>query len=377
MKRNCLTAAFVKSVTKPGKFQDGIGLQLIVRPTGGKFFTQRLTVHGKRRELGIGSYPDMTLAEARDKALSNRRTAKGGQDPAAARNVPSFADALEAVIVLNRPTWKGDASEAQWRQELGKYVLPTLGAAKVDAIGTADVLAVILPHWNTTTATMQRVRGRLKVVFDWCIASGYRTDNPAGEAVTAILPKSKSATVHRQALAYADVGAALRAIRGNNRQFATVGLCLTFIALTAARSGEATGATWSEIDETAAAWTVPAARMKAGREHCVPLSAPALAVLEEARRYADKSGLVFPSATGRRLAGGVLSRTMKPHGATVHGLRSSFADWCAEQSDADRETVERSLAHLNKNAVEAAYRRTTQFEKRQKLMQAWADYLAK
>jgi len=335
-------------------------------------------VNGKRRDMGLGSFDFVSLTEARKAAFDNRMAARTGRNPVAERNIPTFADAMESVIVLHRDAWKGDGSEKQWRGELAKYALPVIGQARVDRITTADVLAVILPHWNDRTATMGRVRGRMKTVFDWCIASGFRSDNPAGEAVTAILPKCKPATVHRKALHHSGVAAALDAIRGSNRAHWATKAALEFVAMTAGRSGEITGARWTEIDMDAAVWTVPAERMKKGRAHRVPLSSRAMELLQAAKRHADASGLVFPSSTGKQIAGAVLSRTMKDMGldGTPHGFRSSFADWAAECTDADRETVERALAHVNSNATEAAYRRTDRLEARRDLMQAWAEYLA-
>ena len=378
-KRNQLTATFCKSVTKAGRYHDGGGLMLIVKPTGGKSWIQRLTVNGRRRDLGLGSFEFVTLAEARDKAFDNRRAARTGRNPVAERSIPTFAEAVEKVIALHRDSWKGDGSEKQWRGELTKYAMPVIGAARVDRISTADVLAVVLPHWNERTATMSRLRGRLKTVFDWCIASGYRSDNPAGEAVTAILPKCKPATVHRRALPHAEVAAALASIRGHNRAHWSTKAALEFAALTAGRSNEVTGAQWTEIDLEARLWTVPASRMKKGRTHRVPLSGRAVELLQEAMAYADTSGLVFPSSTGRQIAGAILSRTMKDMGlaGTPHGLRSAFADWAAECTDADRETIERALAHVNGNATEAAYRRTDRLDARRDLMDAWATYLAR
>ncbi|MCY3671539.1 MAG: tyrosine-type recombinase/integrase [Gammaproteobacteria bacterium] len=378
-KRNQLTATFCKSVTEAGRYQDGGGLMLIVKPSGGKSWIQRLTVNGRRRDLGLGSFEFVTLAEARDKAFDNRRAARTGRNPVAERSIPTFAEAVEKVIALHRDSWKGDGSEKQWRGELAKYAMPVIGAARVDRIATADVLAVVLPHWNERTATMSRLRGRLKTVFDWCIASGYRSDNPAGEAVTAILPKCKPATVHRRALPHAEVAAALASIRGHNRAHWSTKAALEFAALTAGRSNEVTGAQWTEIDLEARLWTVPASRMKKGRTHRVPLSGRAVELLQEAMAYADTSGLVFPSSTGRQIAGAILSRTMKDMGlaGTPHGLRSAFADWAAECTDADRETIERALAHVNGNATEAAYRRTDRLDARRDLMDAWATYLAR
>ncbi len=352
---------------------------LVVTGTGGKSWIQRLTVNGKRRDMGLGSFDFVSLTEARKVAFDNRAAARTGRGLIANRSVPTFADAMESVIVLHRDSWKGDGSEKQWRGELAKYALPVIGAAKVDRIQTSDVLAVILPHWNERTATMGRVRGRMKTVFDWCIASGFRSDNPAGEAVTAILPKCKPATVHRKALHHSDVANAIEQIRGNNKAHWATKAALEFIALTASRSGEVTGAKWTEFDMTEATWTVPAERMKKGREHRVPLSERAMSILKDAMRYADTSGLVFPSSTGKEIANGVLSRTVKDMGisGTVHGFRSSFADWAAECTKADRETIERALAHINGNATEAAYRRTDRLDARRELMAEWSEYLAR
>ena len=377
-KRATLTATFCRTVTKAGRYQDGGGLMLAVSKTGGKSWVQRLMVNGRRRDMGLGSFEFVTLAEARSKAFDNRMAARTGRNPIADRNMPTFADAMEAVIALHRDTWKGDGSERQWRGELGKYALPVIGSCRVDRVTTADVLGVILPHWNSRTATMSRVRARMKVVFDWTIASGFRTDNPAGEAVAAILPKCKAATVHRKALHHADVASALDTIRSSNSAHWSTKAALEFIALTASRSSEVTGARWTEFDMDGARWTVPAERMKKGQEHRVPLSDRAMEILTDAMRHADPSGLVFPSMTGKQIAGAVLSRTMTAMGlaGTVHGFRSSFADWAAECTDADRETVERSLAHVNTNSTEASYRRTDRLDARRALMEGWAVYLA-
>lgn len=377
-KRN-LTVAFCKSVTEPGRYYDANGLMLVVSKAGGKWWTQRLTVNGKRRDLGLGSFDFVSLAEARDKAFENRRAARTGRNPVAERSIPTFAEAVEKVIAIHRATWKGEGSEKQWRGELAKYAMPAIGAARVDRIQTADILAIILPHWIERTATMTRVRARISTVMQWAVAQGFRADNPAGEAVSAVLPKCKPAAVHRAALHHGEVGAALAKVRGHNRAHWATKAALEFLALTATRSGETTGATWDEIDMEARVWTIPGERMKARATHRIPLSGRAIEILETAANHADGSGLVFPSSTGKEIAGAILSRTMKEMGlaATPHGFRSSFADWAAECTDADRETVERALAHKNKNAVEAAYRRTDQIDKRRPLMQQWADYLAR
>ena len=374
-KRN-LTATFCKTVTKAGRYHDGNGLMLVVSKAGGKWWTQRLTVQGKRRDLGLGSFDFVSLSEARDQAFENRRAARTGRNPVADKKIPTFAEALDTVIRIHRDTWKGEGSERQWRGELAKYALPVIGQTRVDRIQTADVLRVVLPHWIDRTATMGRVRSRISTVMQWAVAQGYRGDDPAGEAVAAVLPKCKAVTQHRAALHHSKVAGSIETVRAS-RAGETVKLALEFLVLTAGRSNEVTGAAWDEFDMDARLWTVPGARMKKGREHRVPLSDRAMELLAEARKHAGDTGLVFPSATGKQIAGAVLSRTLKAlgTGGTVHGYRSSFVDWAAEETEADRETVERALAHVNGNATEAAYRRTDRLDARRELMQSWADYL--
>ena len=238
-------------------------------------------------------------------------------------------------------------------------------------------MAVLLPIWNEKRVTARRVRQRIGAVMRWAVAQGYREDNPAGEAIRAALPKNGFGPRHHRALPFAEVGGAIEMVRGSGAYPATV-LAFEFLVLTACRSGEVRGAQWEEMDLEGREWRIPAERMKTHREHRVPLSRGALAVLREAQALADSSGLVFPSPRGRVLSEATISRLVRDLGigAVPHGFRSSFRDWAAECSDAPREVCELALAHVNTNRIEAAYRRTDLFERRRALMEQWAAFLA-
>ena len=382
-----LSATFVRTITRPGRYGDGrggFGLSLLVKPRDNgrlsKSWCQRLRIDGKLTNIGLGPYPLVTLKEARDKALDNRRAVEKGGDPRRQRvsnDVPTFAEAAETVIKIHAETWKqGGRSEAMWRSSLHDYAAK-LEPKPVDKITTSDVLGVLTPIWSSKRVTAKRVRQRISQIIKWAVAEGHREDNPAGDAIEAALPKHEAAAqVHHQALPHAEVGAALRTIRESDAAPATT-LALEFLVLTATRSKEVRGARWEEID--GATWTIPAERMKKGREHRVPLSSRAQEVLAEARKLTEGSGLVFPSVRGGSQSDGKLSRLVKKLGikAVPHGFRSSFRDWAAECSTAPREVCELALAHVNDNRTEAAYRRSDLFEKRRELMEDWAAYLDK
>ena len=254
--------------------------------------------------------------------------------------------------------------------------MPKIGDKRVDRISTADVMEVLLPIWSTKRETASRVRQRVGAVMKWAVAQGYREDNPAGDAISAALPKNSARRQHQRALPHSQVAEAVQRVRASKAHRATA-LAFEFLVLTACRSGEVRGARWDEVDDVAATWTVPPARMKAKLEHRVPLSNRAVSVLREARETSDKSGLVFPSPTGRVLSDSTLSKLLRELGvgAVPHGFRSSFRDWAAERTDAPREVCELALAHVNSDRVEAAYRRSDLFERRRQLMQHWSDYL--
>ena len=383
MKRHQLTVQFVRTVTRPGRYGDGMGLMLWVKPgkpgnMGGKSWVQRLTIRGRRRDIGLGSALAVSLADARKAAFQNWVIAKAGEDPTRDAAAPTFAEALESVIEMQRGVWKGDGkSEHQWRSSMAAYVLPRLGRRTVDQIDTADVMAVLLPIWTEKRETAKRIRQRIGAVMLWSVAQGHRTDNSAGDAIGSALPRNGARTAHQRALPYSAVADALKAVKAA-RAWPLAALCLEFLTLTAARSGEARLATWDEVDLDAAVWTVPPERMKGGRAHRVPLSPRAMAVLREAAQYRDRSGLIFPPSRGAAISGAGLSRIMRELdlAGTPHGMRSAFRDWAAERSTAPKEIAEMALAHVEGSAVERAYRRTDLFEKRRSLMDSWSRYLA-
>ena len=242
---------------------------------------------------------------------------------------------------------------------------------------TADVMAVLSPIWSTKRITAKRVRQRIGAVMKWAIAQGLRIDNPAGDAISAALPKHTAVQKHQRALPHGEVAAALRRVR-RCEGYRGIPLAFEFLVLTAARSGEVREAQWDEIDRDNAVWTIPAERMKNSREHRVPLSDRALEVLDDVRELADADAWAFPSPTGRALHQSTLSGLMRELDidAVPHGFRSSFRDWAAECTDAPREVCELALAHVNTDRVEAAYRRTDLFERRRVLMADWAAYVS-
>ena len=375
--RKKLTAAFVRCVDRAGKYGDDHGLILRVKPTGSKQWIWRGTVGGRRVDLGLGGYPYTTLREARERAFEYRKASRAGLDPRMRnRRSPTFAEAVETVIAIHRPSWRpGSESEGDWRRTLGMYAVPRLGQMQVDQITSADVMAVLQPIWNEKAVTAQRVRQRIGAVMRWAIAQGHRADNPAGDPITAALPRNGRQSRHFKALPHGKVAEALARVRGSTGAHG-VRLSFEFIVLTAARSGEVRGALWEEIDEEAGVWRVPGSRTKTGRSHRVPLSRRALEVLEEARE-ALGGDPIFRAAPARRrqLSHGVwrlLLRRLSIE-ATVHGFRSSFRDWCGE-TGVPREVAEACLAHTIRNQAEAAYARSDLLERRREVMESWAEY---
>ena len=291
-----LTAAEIKSLTTPGRYRADPILYLVVQPSGSKSWVQRLTIDGRRRDIGLGGYPPICLADARTKALENRGAVAHGRDPLAEsrrRRTPTFREAAKAVHAANRPRWRNAHHTASWMQTLERHAFATLGAMPVHRIQQADVLRVLEPIWTTKPETARRVRQRIRTVLAWALAQGYIDDNPADDRIDPALPRMPKVKAHLRALDYREVPAALAVIDAS-RASPAARLCLRFTILTAARSGEARGARWSEIDLEACQWRIPGDRMKAGVEHRVPLSDAAVAVLEQARTLDDGSGLVIP-----------------------------------------------------------------------------------
>jgi integrase len=374
-----LTARKVETA-KPGKYGDGGGLQLSVASTGAKKWVLRFLWQGRAREMGLGSYPKVGLAEARERAMGGRRLARSGVDPIAERKqdrrVPTFGELADEVVIEQSKGFRNEKHKAQWAMTLREYAAP-LRSMSIDAITTEDILAVLKPVWSTKAETASRVRGRIERVINAAKAKGLRSgENPAAWRghLENLLPKqSKLSRGHHAAMPYAEVPGFITELR--NRE-AVAALGLEFAILTAARSGEVLGAQWSEIDLGARVWTIPAKRMKAGREHRVPLSEPARAIVEKVGG-ARMSDFIFPGQRpGRPLSVMALEMVLRRMGehVTVHGFRSSFRDWAGNETHFPRELAEHALAHVLGDKAEQAYRRSDALEKRRPLMEAWAAY---
>ena len=379
-----LTAAKVKALKAPGRYGDGSGLYLNVARGGSKSWVQRIVVDGRRRDIGLGGLPAVSLARAREQALENRTAIAEGRDPVAEKHTPrpkrlTFRDAADACYDAHRPRWRSEKVAKNWRQRLEKHAMPTLGQLPIDSITRADVVLALQPIWSEKRETARRVRSNIRAIFRWAQAMGYRDDNPAGETIDGALPRLPTRRSHLRALPYEGVRDALRTVDASTAGMAAK-LALRFTILTAARSGETRGATWNELDLDARLWTIPGSRMKAGLPHRVPLSDAAMAVLAQARGLDDASGLVFPGRTpGSQLSDMTLTKVLRTVGlaerATVHGFRSSFRDWAAECTSASYAAMELSLAHHVGNAVERAYSRSDLLEQRRALMEQWGAYI--
>jgi len=394
-----LSAVEVRQAKGPAVLHDGGGLYLRVSPTGSKAWVFRFQLDGKRRDMGLGPFPDISLAEARAKATAHRNQRREGIDPldakAAQRQAQrlsaakgrTFREIAEEFIGRNEAGWRNGKHRQQWRNTLATYAYPTLGELAVAAIDAGLVVQVLDPIWAEKPETASRVRGRIEAVLDAATVRGYREGpNPAqwkGNLAHILPARGKVRKVaHHAALPFDDVPLFLAALRGREGMAARA---LEFAILTAARTGEVLGARWGEIDRDAKVWAVPAERMKAGREHRVPLSDAALAVLDTVRRLAltrdgvpDPTAPVFPGPRRAlpmsNMVMLMLLRRMKRTDLTAHGFRSTFSDWAAERTAYPRETVEMALAHAVANKVEAAYRRGDLCDKRRRLMADWARF---
>jgi integrase len=388
-----LSALKVAGLRQPGYFADGANLYFRVAPSGAAGWIFRFTVHGRTRDMGLGPFPEISLATARKLAdkcreltkqgldpIEQRRTERAAQRVAAAKTV-TFDECVRQYIEDHEAGWRNAKHRAQWKSTLAAYASPVFGKLPVAAVDGGLVLRALKAIWTSKPETASRVRGRIESVLDWARVHGYRTgENPArwkGNLDHLLPARSKVRRVkHYAALPYADIGAFIEALRARSEGAA---LALEFTILTAARTGEALGATWDEIEFKNKTWTVPAERMKAGKEHRVPLSDAAIEILERLHKV-RAGGIVFAGAKpGRPLSAMamlMLLRRMGHGNVTAHGFRSTFRDWAAECTSFPREVVEMALAHTIASAVEAAYRRGDLFEKRRKLMDDWARYCA-
>lgn len=375
-----LTAARIKAITQAGTYQDGDGLMLRVAPGLSKSWKLRIQVNLRRRDIGLGSLKVVTLAEARQKALDIRRAFARGEDPIAemrkrSARIPTFSNAARRLYAEYRPSWKEGKHQGQWLRTLELHAFPKLGNLRVNEIEgpiIRDTLALI---WLSKPETARRVRQRIATVLDWCYIKGYRTTEAPTRALSRGLPRQRRRDTHFAAMPYQDVPSFIAQLH----ECPTVGrLALEFLILTATRSGEIRGAIWDEIDTDEALWSIPGDRMKTERPHQVPLSPEALDAIERADIFADSCyDYVFPGHNKKRPTSDmtllkVLRSFDLPY--TVHGFRSAFRDWVAEETDYPGEIAEAALAHTNPNKVEAAYRRTDFLNKRRSLMNEWGRY---
>jgi len=377
-----LTAVGIRALRARGRYADGNGLYLFVDDSGAKRWILRTVIGGKRRDLGLGSLQVVPLAEARLEAARLRRMARAGEDPLAQRRrerrtTLTFKQAAQAVHASHAEAFRNEKHKAQWMTSLTTYVFPVFGDRTVDQVESADVLRALTPIWTTKGETARRLKQRIKVVLDWAKASGHRTgDNPV-DGLSRVLPRPKTQQAHHPALPYADVPSFLTALRGSDSGESTK-LAFEFLILTAARTSEVLGARWTEIDFDAETWTVPANRIKAGREHRVPLSPRCIELLKQAKAIADGGPFVFPGRSPKaglsNMAFLMLLRRLERSEITAHGFRSSFRDWAGEKNTAPREVIEAALAHVVKNKTEAAYFRSDLFELRGKLMDTWSRF---
>lgn len=353
---------------------------LVVKPSGAKSWVLRYQLNGRRRDMGLGPYPEVTLAAAREKALAARRHLVDGIDPLTVRPAAevTFSQAADELVESKRPGWRNAKHAAQWSSTLASYVVPTIGALDVKSIETGHVLEVLRPIWTAKPETASRVRQRIEAVLDYAAAKGFREgSNPArwrGHLQNLLAkPSSVRAVQHHAALDWRDLPNFMIALAQREGVSARA---LEFLILTAARSGEVRGMRWAEIDIDAQAWTVPGNRMKAGKEHRIPLTATALGRLGEA---GASKALIFPSPSNpkRELSDMTLTAVLRKMGRgdiTAHGFRSTFRDWAGETTNFPREVIEAALAHRLKDKAEAAYARGDLFNKRRELMEAWARF---
>lgn len=384
---NKLTARQAATLKEPGRHADGGGLYLRVTPTNSRSWVFMTTSDGRRTEIGLGRASAVGLATARGLAAAMREAVATGLDPRSVllpaqseERVPSFGDYADTYISRVESGWRNEVHRLQWRNSLRDHA-QLIRDKPVDQVSTDDVIAVLTPIWSTKPETAKRVRGRIERVLDAAKAHGLRPRdamNPAtwrGHLALLMPAPSKLTRGHHAALPWRQAPTFMAQLQDRE---ALAARCLEFVILTAARSGEALGATWGELDLDAGLWALPAHRMKAGVEHVVPLSGPAIELLKGLRpEEAEPGAKVFSVAGAARsnMAMTMLLRRMKAENATVHGFRSTFRDWAGDATNYPRELIEQALAHTIENKSERAYRRGTAVERRRELMQAWANYL--
>jgi len=375
----------ISTLTEPGRYHDGkgAGLFLWVKPNGSRFWVQRIMVHGRRQEFGLGSPKTTTLAQARDKALDNKRLALVGKAPEKEsdkrKRLLTFEEAAKRAHVEVASTLRNPKDKAAFLSTLERYIFPKFGKKPLQDVTSAEIRQAILAARAKVPGVARKLTFRVAAVFRWGIAEGHCTDNPATSQALA-LPRDTHKATKRKALPYREVAHCIDVVKASGAWTSTK-LALEFLILTAARSGEVRLANWEEIQTEMngqKVWVVPAERVKQARDHRVPLSARAVEILSEAENLRDKSDKIFPAVRGDALSDATLSKLVKELGfdVDVHGFRTSFRTWGQEQTNYSREMQEAALGHMMGDAAEQAYARSDFYDKRRKMMDSWASFLA-
>jgi integrase len=377
---NRLNALVVRNANKPGRLADGDGLYLVVGKTGSKSWVVRVQKDGRRRDIGLGSAKKVPLKLARERAATVRQQVEIGIDPVAERRkrvpVPTFEEAAVLVHSEHQKGWKSGKHQAQWLSTLRSYAFPRFGQVLVSQVETHAVRDALEAIWLSKPETARRLRQRITAIIDWAVAKGYRESGLVLPVIDKSLPKQRTRVKHHAAMPYADLPLFMTELVNST---STAKAALQALILTCCRSGEIREAQWREVDLDARAWIIPAERMKSGREHYVPLSPAAVRVFEKMLAYRrDKQALVFPGQKrDKPLSDMTLLKVLRDSGRreTVHGFRSTFRDWVAEQTTYPSELAEVALAHVNSDKTEAAYLRSDRREQRRDMMEEWATFV--
>ena len=380
---NELTALKIKKLTIPGRYADGNNLYLEVDKSGARRWTLRVTILGRRRDMGLGGISTVSLEEARELAYQYRKIARSGGDPILERQKnrglqTTLIYCTKKVHEINLPTWKNEKFAKQWLSSLEHHVFPTIGKLPISQVTSADILRVLTPIWNTKGDTAKKIKQRLRMIIKWARAQGYFQGDDPVELAEQALPKQLKSDDHHKSLEFEKLPEMITNLRKSKISLPTK-LALEFTILSACRTSEVLNAKWEEIDLTKLIWSIPSERMKGGKVHQVPLTDRMTVILNDCKKLKTNNDLLFPSEiNGEALSNNTMRLALKKRlkiDATVHGMRSSFKDWASETTNFANEVSEMALAHTISNKTELAYRRRTLIEKRRHLMQKWSDYL--
>ena len=380
---NELTALKIKKLTIPGRYADGNNLYLEVDKSGARRWTLRVTILGRRRDMGLGGISTVSLEEARELAYQYRKIARSGGDPILERQKnrglqTTLIYCTKKVHEINLPTWKNEKFAKQWLSSLEHHVFPTIGKLPISQVTSADILRVLTPIWNTKGDTAKKIKQRLRMIIKWARAQGYFQGDDPVELAEQALPKQLKSDDHHKSLEFEKLPEMISNLRKSKISLPTK-LALEFTILSACRTSEVLNAKWEEIDLTKLIWSIPPERMKGGKVHQVPLTDRMTVILNDCKKLKTNNDLLFPSEiNGEALSNNTMRLALKKRlkiDATVHGMRSSFKDWASETTNFANEVSEMALAHTISNKTELAYRRRTLIEKRRHLMQKWSDYL--